>query len=277
MKKQALTVLATLFTSLLLAQTPKLELIWTTDTTLKVPESVLLDEGNKILYVSCIDGQSGDKDGKGSIAKVALDGKIINANWVSGLNAPKGMGLYKGKLYVADLTEVVVIDIKKGTIIEKIPVPESVFLNDISIDAKGTVYVTDSRTFKLHKIEKGTVFLLIDKLQGPNGLLAVKDGLLILDKGSLLKLSSSGQLSKIADGMDPSTDGIEMVKPREYIVSCWSGVIYYVHDNGQKTILLDSRNEKINTADIGYDVKKKIVYVPTFFKNSVMAYQINNN
>lgn len=273
MKKQ-LFALALLLSATLFAQEPKLEKIWTTDSLLKVPESVLFDAANKVLYVSNIDGQPGGKDGKGSVGKVGLDGKIIAAEWISGLNAPKGMGLYKNKLYVSDLNEVVVIDIKKGTITEKIIVPDAVFLNDITIDNKGTIYVSDSRTFKVHKIENGTVFLLVDKLQGPNGLLAIKDGLLILDRGSLLKMTNDGQLSKLVDGMDPATDGIEMVKEKEYIVSCWGGIVYYVYANGNKTTLLDTRNDKMNSADIGYDAKRKIVYVPTFYRNTVTAYQL---
>lgn len=273
MKKQ-LFALALLLSATLFAQEPKLEKIWTTDSLLKVPESVLFDAANKVLYVSNIDGQPGGKDGKGSVGKVGLDGKIIAVEWISGLNAPKGMGLYKNKLYVSDLNEVVVIDIKKGTITEKITVPDAVFLNDITIDNKGTIYVSDSRTLKVHKIENGTVFLLVDKLQGPNGLLAIKDGLLILDRGSLLKMTSDGQLSKLSDGMDPATDGIEMVKEKEYIVSCWGGIVYYVYANGNKTTLLDTRNDKMNSADIGYDAKRKIVYVPTFYRNTVTAYQL---
>ncbi|TDO28075.1 SMP-30/gluconolactonase/LRE family protein [Sediminibacterium goheungense] len=273
MKKYILAAMGML-PIILSAQSPTLEKIWSTDSVLKVPESVLADAANQILYVSNIDGQPAEKDGKGSIGKIGLDGKIIQTEWVKGLNAPKGMGMFKGKLYVADLTEVVVIDIKKGTILEKITVPDAVFLNDISIDKKGVIYVSDSRTYKVHKIENGNVFLLIDKLQGPNGLLVTKDGLLILDKGRLLKMRTDGQLAKLADGMDPSTDGIEMVRENEYVVSCWSGIVYYIHSNGYKTTLIDSRNEKINSADIGYDEKRKIIYVPTFYGNTVSAYRL---
>ena len=269
-------LLATLLLTGLISfsQTPTLEKIWTTDTLLKTPESVLFDAKEKLLYVSNIDGNPAEKDGKGSIAKVGLDGKIIAAEWVKGLHAPKGMGLFKNKLYVADLTDVVVIDVQKGSIEQRIPVNGANFLNDITIDNKGIVYVSDSRTFKVHRIENGTVFTQVEKLVGPNGLLAVKDNLFILDRGSLLLLLPDGKMEKLADGMDPGTDGIEKVKDNEYIVSCWGGVVYYVYANGQKQILLDTRNEKINSADIGYDAKKKIVYVPTFYKNTVVAYQL---
>ena len=112
--------------------------LWETDTILKVPESVIYDAENKILYVSNIDGTDGwAKDGKGSIAKVGLDGKVIAVEWVTGLNAPKGLGIYKGKLYAADIDEVVVIDIQKGAIEKKIPIEGAKGLNDISIGSNG--------------------------------------------------------------------------------------------------------------------------------------------
>jgi len=256
------------------AQTPTLVKKWETDTLLKTPESVLFDAKNKILYVSNIDGAPAGKDGKGSIGKVGLDGKIIATDWVTGLHAPKGMGLYKNKLYVTDLDEIVVIDVTTAKIIQHIPVEGAVFLNDITIDKKGTVYVSDSRSFKVHRLEKGFVTTILQNLQGPNGLLAVGDDLLILDKGNLVKMTASGQVSNICGGMDPSTDGIEMVKPNEYIVSCWSGVVYYIFADGNKQTLFDTRTQKINSADIGYDHKNRIVYVPTFFKNNIVAYEL---
>ena len=247
---------------------------WETDTLLRTPESVLYSEKEKLLYVSEIDGVPNEKDGKGAIAKVSLDGKIINANWVTGLNAPKGMGMYKGKLYVADLTEVVVIDIEKAKIIQKIPVEGSVFLNDITIDKEGWIYVSDTRNFKVYRIEKGFVVTLLQNLQAPNGLLAIGDELLILDKGVLLKMLVSGSVTSLADGMDPTTDGVEQVKKDEYLVSSWNGVIYYIYANGSKQTLLDTRPQKLNTADIGYDAKNRIVYVPTFYGNRVVAYEL---
>jgi len=38
--------------------------------------------------------------------------------------------------------------------------------------------------------------------------------------------------------------------------------------------LLDTREQKRNTADIGYNPVERIVYVPTFFKKSVVAYKL---
>ena len=66
---------------------------WETDSTLKIPESVLFDGGNQVLYASNIGTRPDAKDGSGSIGKIGLDGKIISVDWVAGLNAPKGMGV----------------------------------------------------------------------------------------------------------------------------------------------------------------------------------------
>lgn len=256
------------------AQKATVQKLWATDNILKVPESVLVDDKENCIWVSNIDGASNGKDGKGSISKLSKTGTPINLEWITGLNAPKGMAKYKQELYVADLTELVVIDIKKATIIKRVPIEGSVFLNDVTVNIKGVVFVSDSRTGKVHRYENNTTTIEVENLQGPNGLLSIEDQLLILDRGSLLSVTPGGAISKIMDGMDPSTDGIERVATNQYLVSCWNGIVYYVVAGAQKITLFDTRSEKINSADIGYDAKKKIIYVPTFLKNNVVAYQL---
>ncbi len=254
--------------------------IWQTDTILPIPESVKFDAKNKLLYVSLIDGAGDQKDGKGGVAILNLDGSMRNASWITGLNAPKGIGVHKGLMYVADLSDVMVINIAERKIVKKIPVEGALFLNDITIDKKGTVYVSDSRKNKVHRIKDGNVSLFIDDINNANGLLSVGNDLYVLSAGELLKFNTRNvekrdvkNAVKVAGGMEKSTDGIEMVAPNEFIVSCWIGVVYYVK-NGSVQQMLDTRNEKSNTADIGFDPKNKIVYVPTFLKKSVAAYQL---
>lgn len=251
--------------------------LWETDSTLKVPESVFFDGKNKVLYVTNIDGKEPwGKDGKGSVGKIELDGKIIAVDWVTGLNAPKGMGLFKNRLYVADLTELVVIDIVKGEIIERIAVKDAVGLNDVSVDENGIVYVSDSKGRKVYAIENKNQIVLLDssKLKGPNGVLKHKGILYVLDAGTMYRMEKDKSLTKIAEGMEGGTDGIEHVTANEFIVSTWGGVVYYVNAGGTKQVLLDGREQKINSADIGYDAAKRIVYVPTFWRNSVVAYEL---
>lgn len=275
MKKFFVTIACILFLTVFSFSQHQLVKKWETDSLLKVPESVLYDAGGKVLYVSNIDGKEPwGKDGAGSIGKVGLDGKIIAVEWVTGLNAPKGMGLYKDKLYVADLDNVVVIDVKKGVIAEKIAIDGAQGLNDVTIDKAGVVYVSDSRAKKVFRIENGKASLFLENLQGPNGLLADGNNFFVLDAGGLYQVGTDKSLTKITDGMEGGTDGIEHVTGKDYIVSCWAGSIWYVKGDGTKEHLLDTREQKINTADIGYDAKNRIVYVPTFWKNSVVAYEL---
>lgn len=272
--KRSLLLLSFFFAATSVFGQHQLIRLWETDTTLKTPESVLYDAGNKVLYVANIDGEPWGRDGKGSIGKVGLDGKIIATDWVTGFNCAKGMGLHKGLLYVADLYCVKVIDTKKGMIVDSILVENGQGLNDLAVDKDGILYVTDSRAKKLYRIENKKPVLLLDSLKGPNGIMKNKDGLFLLDAGSLYKVNDDKSLVKMAEGMEGGTDGVENISGRDYIVSCWAGTIYYISQDGSKQLLLDTRAEKKNTADIGIDPEAKIIYVPTFFKNSVVAYEV---
>jgi hypothetical protein len=248
--------------------------LWSTDSTLAVPESVLYDAQSKLLYTSLINGKSDSADSVGEIAKVGLDGKIINDKWVTGLDAPKGLGKFGNTLYAADLTQVDVIDIPSAKVTGRIAVPGAVFLNDITIDKNGVVYVSDTKTGKVHKIENGTVTDYLNDLKNPNGLLAVNNDLYVLASGTLYKAGTDKKLITISNGMDESTDGVEQTSDGDFIVSSWNGIVYYVKQNGIKETLFDTRAQKISSADIGYDAQKKIIYVPTFFGKSIVAYQL---
>lgn len=270
--KQLLIVVLSFAASIVNAQ-HSLTKLWQTDSVLAIPESVKFDGNNQILYVSLIDGDGSKKDGKGGVAKLKLDGSIIDTLWITGLNAPKGLALYGDLLYVADLSDVVVVQVSEGKVIKKIPVERAVFLNDIAVDKNGVVYVSDSRKNKVHQIINSNVTVFADGLPNANGVLTVGSDVYVLASGDLWKFDNQKNKTKIAGDMEKSTDGLEMVAPGEFLVSCWSGVIYYVKD-GKVEQLLDTRPEKSNTADIGYDSKNKIVYVPTFLKKSVAAYQL---
>jgi SMP-30/Gluconolactonase/LRE-like region len=266
----------TIFSDTTLFAQHSLTKLWETDSLLKVPESVLFDAANKVLYVTNIEGTDPwSKDGKGSIGKVGLDGKIIAAEWIIGLNAPKGMGLYKGKLYVADFENIVVIDIAKGGIEKLIPVEGAVGLNDISVGKDGIIWVSDSKGKKIFKVENEKASLYLENLKGPNGVLMRGHDFYIVDAGGFYKVNNDKTLTMVAEGMDGGTDGIENVEGNDFLVSCWQGAIWYINDKGEKQLLLDTKAEKKNTADIGFDPATKTVYVPTFWRNTVVAYQVN--
>jgi hypothetical protein len=58
---------------------------------LKVPESVLYDKGYNRCFISNINGKTTEKDEDAFISTMDKQGKIINPEWATGLNTPKGM------------------------------------------------------------------------------------------------------------------------------------------------------------------------------------------
>lgn len=249
----------------------KLEKLWETKD-LATPESVLPFNG--LLYVSLIDGEGNKADGKGGVAILKPNGEIADNNWVTGLNAPKGLGIFKGKLYVADLSEVVKIDLKTAKIEAKIPVEGAIFLNDIAINKAGEVFVSDTRLAKVYKIKNDKVELYADSVNNANGLKFINDELYILSGPQLVKFDKNKNKTLIASGLASGGDGLEPYKNGDFIATCWVGLVYHIKADGTLHLLMDTRADKINTADIGIDPTKNLLYIPTFLKNSVVAYRI---
>ncbi len=249
----------------------KLTKIWETKN-LATPESVLV-MGN-LLYVSLIDGEGAKADGVGGVGILKADGTVLNKEWVTGLNAPKGMGVFKGKLYVADINEVVKIDIKTAKVEAKIPIKEAVFLNDIAVNSKGEVFVSDTRLGKIYSLIDDKAELFLADVKNANGLKLIDDELYILSGPTLVKVDKDKKQTVLVKGLEAGGDGLEPFNKGEFIATCWVGLIYHIKADGSFDLLMDSRAEKINTADIGFNQKKNILYVPTFFKNSVVAYRV---
>ncbi len=247
--------------------------LWESKEQLPVPESVLYVAERKELFVSLIDGDGSAADGKGGIAVLNLDGSLKNATWIEGLNAPKGMALYRDQLYVADINEVVVIDIITGNIINQIKVPGSVFLNDVTVDKRGVVYVSDTREGKIFQLQNNKPSLFMSDVPSVNGLRVINEQLYAMAGPELWKIDSKKNKTVIAKGLALGGDGLEPTLDGGYLVTCWGGLIYYISANGTVKELLDVRG-KMNTADLGYNAKDKILYVPTFSSNSVVAYQL---
>jgi len=256
-----------------IAQQHQLEQLWQTDAIVAVPESVLPDFDKKLLYISLIDGGGWDADGKGGVGKLGLDGKQYDGTWISGLNAPKGLGRHGDRLYVADITEVVVIDIPQGKIIKKIAVDSARALNDITVTNEGIVFVSDSKTGRIWRIEKDIPRLFLDHVPGANGLKWIDGDLLYAEGKRLQKVNAQQQTTLVAE-LPQGIDGIEPVGNGDYIVTAWIGYIFYVSANGHVDTLLDTHAENMNTADIGYDAASRILYVPTFNAQKVVAFRL---
>lgn len=253
--------------------TPTLTKVWETDTVMTTAESTLYDKSSDIIYVSNINGNHSVKDGNGFIAKMRPDGSIIQLQWATGLNAPKGMALLDDKLYVTDIDELVEINIADSSIANRYPVQDAAFLNDAATDGKN-VYFSDSQTGKIHILKDGKVSTVGEGQEGINGLAFDDKGqLFILNGQGLIKFNIEDKSTEAINEVVTGGDGLVIIDESTYIASRWKGEIYLIKD-GQEYLLLDTTGEESNTADIDYIAEKNLVLVPTFKKNRVAAYTL---
>jgi len=260
------------------AEEPKVVLkkVWESPDLLTTSESVCYDSKNHLLYVSCINGNPTDKDGNGYISSLSLAGEIITLKWIEGLNAPKGMGIYNNKLYVTDIDQVIEIDINQATITKNISVEGARFLNDITIDTDGAVYISDMSTSKIHRFNNGILETWYDKdqLHGTNGLFYKDKEILVGTKNGIFSIRIEDKRIWHLISDTGGIDGLEADGNGNYIISDWMGKIQLVSEEDDPITLLNTSNTGVNAADIEYIIEKNLLLVPTFSDNRVMAYEV---
>jgi sugar lactone lactonase YvrE len=252
------------------------------------PESVLWDPAKKVLYVSNINGAPLDKDGNGYISKLSQDGKLLAEKWAMGLDGPKGMAVFKGRLYVSDIDRLVEIDSNTGKITKAYPAAGAKFLNDVTVDDKGAVYVSDMLTNTIWRLTGGKFesWLMDPQLQNPNGLKAESSRLVVAAWGPM---TGEGFATKAPGGLKAVTfadkmirdltlpfgnlDGLESDGKGGWLVSDWvAGTLFQLDRRGQPTTLIDLPP---GSADIGTIPEKGIVLVPLMMDGKVQAYGIS--
>ncbi len=266
----------------------KVEKIWEVNG-LEAPESVVFDKENQVYYVSNVAGQPAEKNGLGYISIVTTDGNIKTKKWIAGLNAPKGLGLYNNHLYIADIDVVVIVDISTGKVLDRLTAEKATFLNDIEIDANGTVYVTDTfggnaiYSIKDKKIE---LWLKDEKLDYPNGLKIANDQLYVASwgvvtnpktfetevPGKLMSVDLSTKQIKDITGPKGNYDGL-ITYDSQFLISDWiAGGVYAIDQKGEVSEVLDSNP---GAADIFLNKEEKLLLVPQMLDGKMTAYQLS--
>ncbi len=290
--------------------TTKIEKVWETATEFKTPESVIYEPNQNVLFVSNIDGQPDVKDNQGFISKVSpLNGSIIELNWVTGLNAPKGMAIINNTtnntvLYVSDITDLVEIDINSGKVINRYNAPGSAFLNDVASDNQGHVYVSDTVTNTIYRLDTKNlgnssnnnnnnnaslqVWLQSPELNGPNGLYVdnTNNKLIVVSFGAFSNPSGTIRVVDLQNHTMNSLgeegtavpigglDGIEADSTGRYyyVTDNAGGKLYVVNSNGTGYETLDLQNQ--GAADLGIILDQNMIIIPMMQDNKLEAYRI---
>ena len=212
-----------------------------TATGFKFPESVAYDPQAKVLYVSEFGSElkPAEKDGKGRISRVALDGKILDEKFLPAggdvLNKPKGLWVEGTRLWVTDLDVVWVFDLKtrRG---RKAELPGMNFANDLAVKAN-VLYVTDNRNDLLYRVEPADFLeggapkvtpLASGKEMNPNGVYPAKDGSLLIvgfksaeQPRGIYAVSRDGQVKTLAKDLG-RLDGIYELEDGSLLITDWA-------------------------------------------------------
>lgn len=255
----------------------KLKKAWSTPAGLNVPESSHYNPSDKIIYVSNIVGKHNVKDGEAFISKLNAKGEFIEKEWVKGLNAPKGISCSTTKLYVTDIDRVVEISLSTGKILKEYRNSKSKSLNDVCVAANGRVYVSDSEGDCIFYVGKDSLEVLVQStdLGGMNGICANGNLLYLGSKGNLISVDQKTKVITVLQEKVGYLDGIEQIAPTVFVTSDWSGHVQLIRIGKGVEKLLDTTPLKINAADLGYISAQKLLLVPTFLDNKVVAYKLS--
>jgi len=141
------------------------------------PESVAFDSLNNCLYVSNYTEPltEGGKYMQHSISKIDMQGNFISEEWIKGVSCPTGICMHNKKLYVVERFGVVECDPSLGTITNHYYIKTTDFLNDITYDNEGNLYVSVSGTPRIYRIlidsARVEVWVEDQRLLDPNGIL----------------------------------------------------------------------------------------------------------
>lgn len=284
-KKLMIGVVLALTLKLWVANTSA-DLLWSTEK-FNEPESILVDEKKQLIYVSNINGNPTEKNKKGYISLMSKEGKILNQHWITGLNAPKGLGLYKNLLYIADLNHLHIVDVDEGKRLYSIEVYGSQLLNDISIDDNGTVYISDMLAGGIYRLKDNHLqkWISTTELPHPNGLYFDNDiNKLIVATwgegiqsdfsttilGSLYQIDLTSKKITLLENTKEigNLDGITKIGDTLYISDWITGTIFQYSNNNVSTLM----NAGKNAADISSSGNELLI--PMMFSKRVDSYKI---
>ena len=210
-------------------------------------ESVAYDPKEKVLYTGDFgpDLKPADKDGKGFITKVSMDGKILEKRFFppdgQTINKPKGIWIIGDRMWFTDIDSVWIVDLKtkQG---KKLEIPGIVFANDPTVMGK-TLYVSDNRSDQLFSVEpadflkakKPPKITVVFKGKGvfPNGLYPGAKGSLLMvgfeskDKPHGIYEMAKGKKPKLISDNIGMLDGLYRMKNGDLIATDWvTGAVF---------------------------------------------------
>lgn len=249
------------------------------------PEAVRYDPGQDVYFVSNFAGGGNERDANGFISRVTTSGSIDSLQFMTGteaypLHAPRGMFITGDTLWAADIDGVHGFNTTTGEQVQFVDFTslKPGFLNDIAGGSDGALYVTDTGTASVYRIQGGSASIAIEDLPHP------PNGITLDPSGSRLVLAPWGgdrtfyawdlqeeSLSEFTSAAGGGNfDGIEFVGDR-LIAASQSDSSLRVAESEEDMIIIHVPGPP---ADIGLDTQRNQVAVPYIALNRVDIWQL---
>jgi hypothetical protein len=255
------------------------------------PESAHYDERSRTWFVSSVGGA---EPGDGYISRLDADAEIIDEFFADDLDDPKGLAILGGRLYVADVTRVVAIELRRPENRQVFPVEGAVFLNDVAADSqRRRVYISDSFANVIYQLDQdGALTRLVEgaALEAPNGLWVERNELLIATIGpdldpATFTTSAPGRVLRYdlrRKQLTPASerfgllDGIVPLDARRYLVSDFQIGVYVWTPGDSPTLIVPVEDTGLtSTADIGFDRQHRRLLIPDVIGVGVALYDFS--
>jgi DNA-binding beta-propeller fold protein YncE len=198
------------------------------------------------------------------------------------------------RLYVSDITDLVEIDVDNGKI-KRFNAPRSAFLNDVVSDNQGNIYVSDTITNTIYKLDGNSntsslqAWLQSPQLNGPNGLHIdnTKNKLIVASLGDFSKpgagievvdLKSKSITTLGREGMTSPFGGLDGIESdttdtHYYVTDNPAGKVYTVNANGTGYgTLIDLHIQ--GAADLEFIPSQSTIIIPLMQDKKLVAYKL---
>jgi hypothetical protein len=255
-------------------QSPKLEKNWELKGFDK-PSCILFDSKNEVFYIANLGKISGlnKPNEDGYISTVSKDGTLINNFWIKGLISPSDMVIFDKYLYVADMTNIVLINIEDGIVLLKTPIKGARYLNCITADKDTAIYVSDMLTKKiyLYKAYKTTEIMDANEIGFVTAFAATSDKIYCAGKEDIYLFDPVYKYFKTYIKKTSNVTGLCIIDDEQSLYTTLTGTLFMVNRKKQEILL---NKPEITLDGFAYIKDNKTVVLTSSKSNGIFCYTL---
>jgi DNA-binding beta-propeller fold protein YncE len=251
-----------------------------------VPMAALVDRDGTV-YVSNIqsDQENGfwNADAAGFVSRLAPGGQLEDLHWADSnpslfLNAPKGMCILDGQLYVADINRIVRYPLGDPNQGQDISLEPGRTLVDVTTDGK-RIFVSDNSSLRLYRIDPKTLQLSWVTAPAHVAGITYYDGAVYassIQDHEIYRIDPEGRIPPVPLGL-----ANYFQQPCSIVVLSDGTLVVADYDAGS---LMSIAPDRIRVAELGkvdspgilgLDAKRNLLYVPQIKANQVRIFQLS--